>query len=310
MLYDTGMKSNHFDNLFTNALIEKPLLPVGATETIFIGTLYDILPSTEGKIPTIMSGGSVLAGSRYRVRLWKLPVRMFLYTKHGEGVLKYQSNTYQLQEGTLLYFNCAFPDSFRVEAVEGEWEYDVFFASGTAFDFYESSVSFTGAVLLPLTNYSPIRGDIDRLLSQDKSALLRNKLIDANIITDIMTRLWLEAFDMEQTEQKIPRYLQDMKQTFDMFFAKAFSLDDLESRYRLSKYKICRDFSNCYGMPPLKYLNHRRIEVSKTLLLTTDMKIHEIAAQVGYENTNHFITLFKKETDMTPLAYRETSYNR
>ncbi len=81
-------------------------------------------------------------------------------------------------------------------------------------------------------------------------------------------------------------------------------MEELEEQYHISKYRICREFSAAFGLPPLKYLNKRRIEAAQNLLLSGDKRIHEIAADVGYENTNHFINLFKKETGLTPLVYR------
>lgn len=42
------------------------------------------------------------------------------------------------------------------------------------------------------------------------------------------------------------------------------------------------------------------------MLLTTDWTIHEISSKVGYDNVNHFINLFKKNTGLTPGAFRQT----
>lgn len=56
--------------------------------------------------------------------------------------------------------------------------------------------------------------------------------------------------------------------------------------------------------PPLQYLNEKRVDAAKELLLTTDYRIHEIGSIVGIDNTNHFIYLFKKFTGMTPLTFR------
>lgn len=60
-----------------------------------------------------------------------------------------------------------------------------------------------------------------------------------------------------------------------------------------------------FGSPPVRYLNLRRLEAATHLLLTTDRRIHEISFDVGFENTNHFINLFKRETGTTPQAYRD-----
>lgn len=58
-------------------------------------------------------------------------------------------------------------------------------------------------------------------------------------------------------------------------------------------------------MPPLRYLNHKKIEKSKELLFGTNLTITEISTRLGIENVNHFIQLFKKETGATPLAYKQ-----
>ena len=88
-------------------------------------------------------------------------------------------------------------------------------------------------------------------------------------------------------------------------YGENYSLDELENTYSVSKYRICREFSKYYGASPVQYLNHKRIEEAKKLLLTTNDTIHEIGSKVGIHNTNHFINLFKRETGATPLAFKQ-----
>ena len=160
--------------------------------------------------------------------------------------------------------------------------------------------------MITVSSYSIILPGLEKLLQHGNSATLRNKLVDASVLSNIITELWIEAFHMEAPERKCPSYLIEIRQSLDTFFMNPLRLDDLENKYHISKYRICREFSSTFGMPPLKYLNKRRMEVAKNLLLSTDKHIHEIAVEVGYENTNHFINLFKKETGLTPLVYRDT----
>lgn len=98
----------------------------------------------------------------------------------------------------------------------------------------------------------------------------------------------------------MPSYLLSIKNQMDTGYAEPLSLDDLETTYRISRYRICREFSLHYGESPMHYLNSRRIDAAKKLLLTTDLSVHEVGSQVGIENTNHFINLFKK----TPVQLR------
>ena len=52
------------------------------------------------------------------------------------------------------------------------------------------------------------------------------------------------------------------------------------------------------------YLNQYRICRSIRLLLNTDMKINDIASQVGFASVTYFLTSFKKKAGMTPAKYR------
>ena len=110
---------------------------------------------------------------------------------------------------------------------------------------------------------------------------------------------------MESTDTRYPPFLAEIRNYLDASLAEPFRLDDLEERYHMSKYRICHEFSAAFGVPPLKYLNRKRLEAAANLLLTTDKKVHEISLEVGFENTNHFISLFKREMGTTPQAYRD-----
>ena len=43
---------------------------------------------------------------------------------------------------------------------------------------------------------------------------------------------------------------------------------------------------------------------AKTLLRETNQTVEAVAAEVGYENVEHFNRLFKKAYDMTPMQFR------
>lgn len=59
------------------------------------------------------------------------------------------------------------------------------------------------------------------------------------------------------------------------------------------------------GMPFQDYLIQERIKKAKLLLLTTDLKIYEIAEQVGFEDMNYFSQRFKQVVGMTPRQFKK-----
>ena len=54
-----------------------------------------------------------------------------------------------------------------------------------------------------------------------------------------------------------------------------------------------------------EYLNSVRISKAEHLLITTNLTITEIALQVGYNSSSHFIQAFKKHKNTTPKQFRK-----
>lgn len=83
------------------------------------------------------------------------------------------------------------------------------------------------------------------------------------------------------------------------------SIDDLASMTFVTKSHFIRIFVKMMGMPPLQYINKKKIDRAELLLITGDLPIKEIAYKLGYNDHSYFIRLFKKITGITPMAYRK-----
>ena len=66
--------------------------------------------------------------------------------------------------------------------------------------------------------------------------------------------------------------------------------------------RIFREYS---GYTVVEYLSKVRIDKAKELLKSTDMRVKEVAAAVGYSNFSYFSQVFKKATGMTPKTYQD-----
>ena len=121
------------------------------------------------------------------------------------------------------------------------------------------------------------------------------------LLTQLLSGLTLESL---VPGERIPPYLADLKSRLETHYYESFRLADLEREYQVSRYRLCREFKSCYQTSPLQYLHRVRIQAAKSLLVETNLKIHEISYETGYENVNHFIAHFKKITGMTPTEYR------
>ena len=84
------------------------------------------------------------------------------------------------------------------------------------------------------------------------------------------------------------------------------SLDTLCKMLYISKSKLYSVSKSEFDMGISDYIRLCRMERAKNLLLESDKRITDIAASVGYPDSNYFIRAFKSETGITPKKYRES----
>ena len=71
-------------------------------------------------------------------------------------------------------------------------------------------------------------------------------------------------------EKAVPEpswYLAEIKDHLDHHYQEDFSLKYFEDTLKMSRYRLCREFSSFYGMPPLRYLTEKRLEEAKKYCL-------------------------------------------
>lgn len=81
-------------------------------------------------------------------------------------------------------------------------------------------------------------------------------------------------------------------------------LAELASSVSLSAHYFTAAFKSTLGMPPYRYLLHRRVDRAKELLLTAKLPAAKIAEEVGFSSQSQFTTNFRKIVGKTPARYR------
>ena len=86
---------------------------------------------------------------------------------------------------------------------------------------------------------------------------------------------------------------------------KKWSVGEMAKYVGFSESRFFKIYKTTFGVSPMNDLINARIESAKNILITTELKIDEIAWRLGYDNTTHFIRQFKNLTRITPSAYRK-----
>ena len=85
------------------------------------------------------------------------------------------------------------------------------------------------------------------------------------------------------------------------------SLDELAHVAALSPFHFARCFKATTGLAPHQYVQARRIELAKRLIMTTSQPVVEVAWSVGFENVSHFRRQFATEVGVAPGVLRRAT---
>ncbi len=85
---------------------------------------------------------------------------------------------------------------------------------------------------------------------------------------------------------------------------KNISLDMLTREVGFSKSKLQSMFHYFFHQSIYGYIKNLKFEKANKMLVNTDEDIHQIARQLGYNSSTHFINIFKKHNGVSPKQYR------
>lgn len=84
-----------------------------------------------------------------------------------------------------------------------------------------------------------------------------------------------------------------------------WTLQRVADMMRLSKVRMREVFVRGVGLPPMRYLNLRRLDHARGLLRDTDLTAAEIAARCGFPDPAYFSRMFHRVVGQQPRVYRE-----
>lgn len=90
-------------------------------------------------------------------------------------------------------------------------------------------------------------------------------------------------------------------------YGENLSLKEVAEQVNISTYYLSRLFKRETGKNFSEYLVEYRINKAKQYLTETDMKLYEIADQIGLSDPHYFSRTFKKHEGVTPTQYRESA---
>lgn len=87
--------------------------------------------------------------------------------------------------------------------------------------------------------------------------------------------------------------------------ANDLSLGEVARAVNTSTFYFCKMFKKATGINFTDYLSRVRIEKAKNLLINPNLRVSEIAYEVGFQSLTHFNRVFRRMVGQSPTDYRD-----
>jgi len=94
------------------------------------------------------------------------------------------------------------------------------------------------------------------------------------------------------------------RQFIEEHYREELSLGQVAKAVHTSLFYFCKLFKKATGINFTEYVSRVRTEKAKNLLLNPNLRVTEIAYEVGFQSLTHFNRVFKRIIGQSPTAYR------
>ena len=129
-----------------------------------------------------------------------------------------------------------------------------------------------------------------------------------SIVVQLLSRFLIDQLQnqtehREKNQVRIEETIRYVKEHTDQ----KITVTQLADMVSLTPDHFSKIFKQIMAVRPIEYINQRRLQRVKLLLLTTNMSVERIAYKVGFASTSYFLRVFKKYEDTTPANYRKNA---
>ncbi|WP_157950004.1 AraC family transcriptional regulator [Vallitalea okinawensis] len=127
-------------------------------------------------------------------------------------------------------------------------------------------------------------------------------------VTDLFIDMLNAFIDLVEKSKRLT-YSKPVYLTVDYinkYYSQRIRISELAAKVHLSESHLLRLFKSQLGVSIKDYITQTRIDKGKKLLKYTQYSIATISNMTGFNDQSHFTRMFKKQTQLTPKAYRES----
>lgn len=241
-----------------------------------------------------------------------------VYIDDGSVCETIDGTDYRVKRGDLLFIHYGGQHSFFSE--EGFSHTEIFFSPQLVED--GTITPESALALLSLTAFNEMRREqrggmvsfsgeqrreveylLDAMLREQEANLASSQTVLSHYLSILLTKM-LRQSEMAESESVMRDVWQDLRLYIDENAQKPLTLASLAARCFYNPSYFSRAFKQKFGVSPMEYVRHRRLEIARELLCGTDLSVEEIAVRAGFSDRGSFYHAFARAENCTPAEYR------
>jgi AraC family transcriptional regulator len=123
----------------------------------------------------------------------------------------------------------------------------------------------------------------------------------ADAATEVVAAL---SWHQRDTCRAAPRWLELARQQIDDSQTSTLRVNALAHAARVHRVHLAREFRRYFGVSVIEYMQRSRVRRAAALLADTRTSLSSLSFDAGYADQSHLCRIFKRETGLTPLAFR------
>lgn len=150
------------------------------------------------------------------------------------------------------------------------------------------------------------RGDlkINFLLQKIQSELINKFSRYEDIVNLTIEEIMIEIERMQIRTADLNNIVK-ARQYIDQNYTQKIDLKTLSNLTNYSYHHFRHEFRKQFGMSPINYTIHRRLEEAKNLIVNSNLSISSISSQCGFSSISQFTRFFKRQFIYSPSEYRK-----
>lgn len=232
------------------------------------------------------------------------PFYHYLQTESGEGEITIQGRPYLLREGEGVMIAPFVSHAYRKKSPR--WRTCFATVTGSMESGIAAMLGNRQVIFVEREVGEILHGKIDEIVSKWRAAggdTSRLSVLCYEFLLYFVDGIHAEE-DKEQPLYR--RYVKPVIKEIERGYGEELTVQRLSEMVYVTPQYLTRLFRRFLGCTVYEYLTNYRITKAKESLITQgDRRVGDIGADVGFQDTSHFISMFRKTAGMTPREFRK-----